>query len=133
VELVEHRPGTDWAVGRLAELARRWNPWPVVIDAGSPAYSLLIDLSSLSIQTEVTGAREYAAACGQFYDAVTAGQIVHLDQPVLNAAVAGARKRVLGDAWAWARRAGGDVSPLVAVTLARWGLTKAGDGRIQVL
>ena len=34
------------------------------------------------------------------------GTVVHLDQPVLNAAVAAARKRALGDAWAWARRVG---------------------------
>jgi hypothetical protein len=38
-------------------------------------------------------------------------------------ALAGAQKRPLGDAWAWARRgAGVDISPLVAATLAKWGL-----------
>jgi hypothetical protein len=52
---------------------------------------------------------------------------------VLNSAVAAARKRALGDAWAWARKVGGDVSPLVAVTLARWGLVKAGRGEPQIL
>jgi hypothetical protein len=133
VEVVEHRPGVDWVPGRLRELYERWNPWPVVLDAGSPAYSLLIDLRGLSVKAETTGAREYAAACGQFYDAVVGGEVRHLDQPVLNGAVRAARKRVLGDAWAWARRSGGDVSPLVAVTLARYGLVKAGDGGFQIL
>jgi hypothetical protein len=39
----------------------------------------------------------------------------------LDDAVAGARKRSSGDAWAWARRDQSvDVSPLVAVTLAVW-------------
>ena len=133
VEIVDHRPGVDWVVERLQELQRRWNPWPVVIDPASPAGSLLVDLNSLTIKTEVVGAREYAAGCGQFYDAVISGTVVHLDQPVLNAAVAAARKRALGDAWAWARRVGTDVSPLVAVTLARYGLTKHGGGTVQVL
>ncbi|HEY2301027.1 MAG TPA: hypothetical protein VGH66_04005 [Acidimicrobiales bacterium] len=133
VEVVEHRPGVDWVPGRLRELYERWNPWPVVLDAGSPAYSLLIDLRALSVKAETTGAREYAAACGQFYDAVVGGEVRHLDQPVLNGAVRAARKRVLGDAWAWARRSGGDVSPLVAVTLARYGLVKAGGGGFQIL
>lgn len=133
VEIVDHRPGVEWVAQRLEELYRRWNPWPVVIDPASPAGSLLVDLSSLSIKTEVVGAREYAAGCGQFYDAVVGGTVSHLDQPVLNAAVAAARKRVLGDAWAWARRVGADVSPLVAVTLARYGLTKHGEGTVQVL
>jgi phage terminase large subunit-like protein len=133
LEVVDHAPGTDWVTARVAELYKRWCPWPVVIDPASPAGSLLVDLASLGIKAETTGAREYAAACGQFYDAAIEAKLTHLDQPVLNAAVAAARKRVLGDAWAWARRVGGDVSPLVAVTLARYGLVKAGAGDWQIL
>jgi hypothetical protein len=41
---------------------------------------------------------------------------------MLNAALAGARRRDLGDSWAWARKGlSVDISPLVAVTLAGWG------------
>jgi hypothetical protein len=133
VEIVEHRPGTDWVVGRLRELYERWNPWPVVVDGLSPAYSLVDELDRLSVKTVATSAREYAAAAGQFYDAVVGAAVAHLDQPILNVAVGAARKRVLGDAWVWARRAGADTSPLVAVTLARYGLVKAGDGGFQIL
>jgi hypothetical protein len=136
VELVDHRPGVEWVVERLAELDRRWRPQPVVIDTASPAASLLIDLAAVGVRTQTTGARDYAAACAQFFDATMAGggpQVVHLDQPALNLAIASSRKRVLGDAWAWARRIGGDVSPLVAVTLARYGLVKAGEGQPQIL
>jgi phage terminase large subunit-like protein len=133
LEVVEHRPGTEWVVGRVAELYKRWAPWPVVIDPASPAGSLLVDLASLGIKAETTGAREYAQACGALYDAVIERKVAHLDQPVLNQAVAAARKRVLGDAWAWARRTGGDVSPLVAVTLARYGLAERGAGVSQIL
>jgi phage terminase large subunit-like protein len=133
VEIVDHQAGVDWVTERLQGLYRRWQPWPVVVDAGSPAYSLLVDLRALSVACETTGVREYGAACAQFYDAVVGGGVAHLDQPVLNSAVAAARKRVLGDAWAWARRAGGDVSPLVAATLARYGLVKAGAGSPQIL
>jgi len=64
---------------------------------------------------------------------VAAGEIAHLDQPALNVAVNSARRRVLADAWAWTRRTGGDISPLVAVTLAHWGLMKAGRGEAQIL
>jgi phage terminase large subunit-like protein len=135
VEVVEHRPGTEWVVERIAELERRWHPWPVIVDPASPAGSLLVDLASLGVSTETLSARDYAAACAQLYDAVVLSEprIVHLDQPVLNLAVGSARKRVLGDAWAWARKVGGDVSPLVAVTLARYGLVKAGDAKPQIL
>jgi hypothetical protein len=135
LEVVDHRPGTEWVTGRLAELDRTWRPWPVMIDPASPAGSLLVDLAALGVRTETLSARDYAAACGQLYDAVTGERlgVAHLDQPVLNLAVGAARKRVLGDAWAWARKLGGDVSPLVAVTLARYGLVKAGDARPQIL
>jgi phage terminase large subunit-like protein len=133
VEVVEHRSGTQWVPERLAALQRRWAPFPVIVDPGGPAGSLLVDLAAASVSTETLSAREYAQACGQFYDGVTEGAVRHLEQPVLGAAVSGARKRVLGDAWAWARKSGGDISPLVAVTLARWGLVKAGQGEPQIL
>jgi len=138
VEVVEHRAGTDWIVERIADLDRKWHPWPVIIDPASPANSLLVDLAALGVRTETVSTRDYCAACAQFYDAVviesqSAPKLSHLDQPALNLAVGAARKRVVGDAWAWARRRGGDVSPLVAVTLARYGLVKAGDARPQIL
>jgi phage terminase large subunit-like protein len=134
LEVVEHRPGTDWITARLRELDERWRPWPVHIDPASPAGSLLVDLDAVGVKTDTVSGREYAQACGAFYDAIVAGQVVHLDQPVLQGAVASARKRILGDAWAWGRRSGGDVSPLCAATLARWGLVKmGGDGTAQIL
>lgn len=133
VEIVEHRPGTDWVVDRLRGLVQRWNPLPLVVDPASPAGSLLVDLAAAGVPTETVNARSYGQACGMFYDAVLDGQVRHLEQPVLGMAVAAARKRVLGDAWAWARRSGGDISPLVAVTLAHWGLVKSGQGMAQIL
>lgn len=125
VEVVENRPGTDWILDRVADLHERWSPRCWVIDPGSPAGSLIPAIEErLDIEVVKPKAREVAQACGQFFDAVTSKDIVHLDQAPLATALAGARKRDLGDAWAWARRGVGvDISPLVAVTLARWGLT----------
>jgi hypothetical protein len=89
------------------------------------------------VRTETVTAREYGNACGQLYDSVvttggTTAQLVHIDQPVLNSAVGAARKRPLGEAWAWARRQGGDICSLVAVTLARYGLAKEGDTDFKI-
>ena len=133
VEIVDHQPGVDWVIARAAQLEARWRPLPFVIDPGSPAGSLLIDLAAVGVATETITAREYTQGCGQFFGAVRAGQLVHLGQPVLDAAIGAARKRVVADSWAWARKAGGDISPLVAVTLAGWGLMKAGQGGPQIL
>lgn len=133
VELVDHRPGTDWIVARAAELRDRWNPVAVGLDVAGPAGSLLVELEKAGIRRPadatapqrgdlaVPSAREVAAACGAFADAVRQARLVHLDQAPLAAAMAGARTRPLGDAWAWARKySSADISPLVAATVARW-------------
>lgn len=123
VEVVDHRPGTAWVVERVAELAERWSPRAIVVDAGGPAGSLVSDLQKRGLEVLVPKVREVAQACGMFFDAVAEQQIVHLDQAPLSTALAGAQQRPLGDAWAWARRGVSvDISPLVAVTLAAWGL-----------
>lgn len=132
VEVVDHRPGTDWVPGRLAELVRKWRPCAVVIDPGSQAGSLIEPVTQAGIEVVSPFAtRDAAQACGQFYDAAGEGALAHLDQEPLNSALAGATTRQLGDAWAWDRRnATVDICPLVAVTLAAWGFSKFGRSRI---
>ncbi|GGU91009.1 hypothetical protein GCM10010275_30040 [Streptomyces litmocidini] len=124
VEVIDHRPGLGWVVERALELHERHKPKCWVVDAGGPAGSLLQDLAdALGVEIVSPKPREIAQAVGQFYDAVAEQGISHLDQPPLAVALAGAQKRPLGDAWAWARRGVSvDISPLVAATLARWGL-----------
>ncbi|WP_309049245.1 terminase [Streptomyces sp.] len=141
VEVVDNRPGTDWVVDRVRALAEKWRPRCFVVDTGSPAGSLIRDIKKrLQVDPEDDAdgdeepqllapvvemkTRDVVQAVGQFYDAVAASRIVHLDQAPLSTALAGARKRDLGDAWAWARRGVGvDITPLVAATNARWGLS----------
>jgi len=124
VEVVEHRPGTGWLLDRAEELHKRWKPKCWVVDGGGPAGSIIEQLQQrLGVEVVQPKAREIASACGQFYDAVTEQNLSHLDQAPLATALAGAQKRPLGDAWAWARRGVNvDISPLVASTLAKWGL-----------
>lgn len=130
-ELVEHRPGVGWVAGRVAELVERWRPACLVVDPLGPAGSLADDVRrevaarGVSVElVEVTG-RQYAQGCGQLFDAVCGDvpSFRHRGQEALSVAVDGATKRPLGDAWAWSRKASTvDISPLVALTLARWGL-----------
>ncbi|MFK4100802.1 terminase [Streptomyces sp. NPDC019531] len=127
VTVVDHRPGTGWIVERAKELHAKWNPRCWVVDPASPAASLIATLEDaeegLGVEVVKPKAREMAAACGQFYDAVTTQALTHFDDAPLASALAGAQKRDLGDAWAWARRTVGvDISPLVAATEAAWGL-----------
>lgn len=114
VELVDGRPGTGWVVDRVAELRARHDPAGVLVDSASAAASLAADLGA-----ELVNAGGMARACGVLFDLVDQRRVRHLGDERLFAAVKGAKRRPLGDAWAWSRRSSAvDISPLVAVTLA---------------
>lgn len=114
VEVVDRRAGTGWVGERVAELVARHDSAGVLVDSVSPAASL-----ADTVGAEVVTSQVMARACGAFFDLVEQGRVRHLGDPALLAAVKGARRRPLGDAWAWSRRASTvDISPLVAVTLA---------------
>lgn len=124
VEVVEARTGTGWVVDRVAELHAKWRPRAWILDPSSAAGAWLPALQERGIEPVLVTGREMAQACGALYeDVVESAALRHLDQPVLNAALSGARKRPLGDAWGWHRRNSDiDISPLVAVTLAWHGV-----------
>jgi hypothetical protein len=129
VEVVEHHRGTAWAIPRLKELNERWRPCANVIAPGGPAGSLIGEAEAAGLDILKASVRDIAHGCGALYDATGANPLVdtpawlrHLDQPELNAALAGAQRRDLGEGWLWARKGlTVDISPLVAVTEAAWG------------
>lgn len=123
VEIVEHRAGTSWVPPRVAELVERHGARPVRCDSAGPAASLVPELRVLGLEVALVAARELAQACGRLHGEVLDRRVRHLGTVELAAAIKGARRRQLGDAWAWSRRDSSvDISPLVAVTLALWGL-----------
>jgi hypothetical protein len=119
------RPPPRCRVGRrpLGRVGRPLHPCAVVVDDTGPAGSLIAPLEAAGLEVVKPSTRARAAADSGFYDAVTDSQTLrYRPHPALDAAVAGAAKRPLGDAWAWARRGlSTDICPLVAVSLARWG------------
>lgn len=126
VEIVAHQPGTAWVVPWLVERVERWRPVAVVVDPGSPAGSLIAELTEAGLDVVEPTSREVGQACGQFHEAVTDSRTVrHRADPLLATALGGAKQRTIGDeAWAWARKGVTvDISPLVAATLALWGYT----------
>ena len=121
VEIIDAKEGANWVLPRVIELAKKWKT-PVVIDSGSPAASMIGELENAGVSIISIGLRDYARACGSFYDAVHAKTICHLDDPNLRQAIVGSTKRALGDSWAWSRNASNNITPLVAATLARYGV-----------
>lgn len=135
IEIADYRPGTSWMVPRIEELVKKWRPVAVAIDVKGPAGALIADLETAGVPLLKAQASDMAQACGAFYSAVVpqgddASTVRHWDQGELNRAVAAAKKRKLGEAWAWTRAdITNDISPLVAVTLAMWALAKKGNRR----
>ena len=122
VEIIEFKRGTGWVPGRLVELVRGHNPIGIIYDGAGPASSLVAELANAMLPSTPVTAKEHGQACGLIYDAVDQAKLHHLGTPELANAIRGARKRPLGDAWAWSRKGSNvDISPLVAVTLALWG------------
>jgi phage terminase large subunit-like protein len=118
VEVVDRREGTGWVVERAVELTTRYGR-PLVVDPRSPAggtIGLLVDAGVTVV--ELSG-QELTQACAGFQDAVLNARLAHIGQGPLDAAVAGASTRHVGEAWSWSRISSQvDISPLVACTLA---------------
>jgi hypothetical protein len=123
VELVAHEQGTGWLVAEVARLVRQHEPDRVLVDPRTPASTAVALLRELDVTvTEVTTA-DVVSAHATFVAACQEGQLRHIGQPELASALTGAVRRPVGDAFAWSRRSSGvDISPLVACTLALWGL-----------
>lgn len=132
-EVVEYRPGSAWVAGRCAELRDRHDPYAWALDPKGPAGSLVPDLAEVGITVAEDPKRPHrghlaiptlaqaAAACGQLLDEISEKAFRHIDQPPLNAAAEGARMRSVGEAQLFGRRVSSvDISPLVALNLARW-------------
>ncbi len=76
-----------------------------------------------------------AQACGGFYTAATEDHTLrHSGQATLDIAVAHATRRNYSGAWVWdPRKASVDISPLDAVTVARWAALQTVDQGGQIL
>lgn len=127
IEVLYHKPGTNWIVPTALELAEKWKPVAWGLAVGGPSGSLEQKLSDAGIkaptgepergQLWIPNGRELGAACGALVDAVRQKTIAHRDDPRLNDALASARTRPMVDTWMFARRGAGDITTLVAATV----------------
>lgn len=130
LEVVAAQRGTAWLTGpdamgpgrSLAESCREYRTH-VALDATGPAGTLIDELKAAGVPVLPLDRTDVVTACGTMLDAVKAGDVTHLDDPTLNAAVAGAQLRQ-GEAYVWTRKGGADITPLYAVSLARWALKR---------
>ena len=120
VEVLAYRRGAAW----LEEEVRTWrraHPFGVIVADSLAAGTIADRLELAGLDVLRTGGAQMGRACANLVDQVAARSIAHRAQAVLDDTLASAGRRILGDGWAWSRRSSdGDISPLVAVTLAAW-------------
>ena len=123
VEVADTRPGVGWLPDRLAELADKWRPRAIGYDAAGPALDVADVCERSGLAVVGLTAREYAAACAGFLEAVvtTPPALRYRPNAPLDMAASVAAKRSVADAWAWGRRQSGtSIAPLTAATVALW-------------
>lgn len=126
-DLGYHGPHTRQTVPLIVTTVGHLDPVVLVIDAASPAASMVPDLEAAGLTVYLTNTGEMAQATGDFYDRALGELLNHTGDPDYAEAVAGAVKRDLaGGGWAWNRKALNVISPLVGGTLSTWGLVKFG-------
>lgn len=119
VEVVDNHPGTEWVVERVRALKAAHHIKTVGLDKGGPAGDLIVALEAAGVVLTKVTPEVARQATGAFMAAVHAGSFLHRDDPVLNEAAAGARRRKVGDGAKWSRTDSTiDISPIVAATLA---------------
>ena len=130
VELIACRSGRDWlwsddvAAGRsLKEMCDDAGAHAAVA-AGSPAEAVIPSLEAAGVPVDIIPRADVSAACASYLGAIRERTIVHLEGPhgpdrELLAATISARLRP-GESVVWTRKGAAHISPLYAVTLARW-------------
>lgn len=134
-QIADYRPGTKWLVPRLVELRDRLEPIAISMGRGTFAFlKTALDQQGFQLPEDpeepesgdlaVTGAIDMAAAAGQVLDGVREQAFRVVPNRHLDVAVAGAKTKTSGDTIAWTpTKSDVDISPLVAMSLARWAYT----------
>jgi hypothetical protein len=129
VEVGRRQPGTEWVVP-FATANPQHGPYRVA--GSSPAGFLLPLLAEAGVDTVDVPAGDVTQACARLITAVDDGAIHHLGSNEIAAALSNATIVNRGDARAWSRvKSSGDISALVAATIAVGGVT-ADDADPQV-
>ncbi len=115
VMLADYQRGTAWLPGRCAELVSKWGG-SVTVDHA--ARGLVPDALEA---TQASSAQAHNALAA----AVEGGTLRHGNEPALNFAAKTARWKPQGDSRVLDRKGSADISPIVAVALARHALQNA--------
>ena len=122
--------GTDKIVPTFRRLSKRFEGATVRILAKSQAAPYASKLIELGFAVELVAPADYPAMCAGLVDFIADRKLAHLGDDVLTSSVSSGVAAEVGDGdqWRWSvRRSAGDVTPLVAMTIAADGAEDAAD------
>jgi len=135
LEAIQSGRGVDWIVDFVGKFLMSSNP-PVriAIQSSGSAASIINKLEELGCELYLLSTSDIARATGEFVDAINAGHIVHLGDPLIERAIQNATRYSIGSkageeespTWGFARKnpSGDDITPIVACCYAHYGMSK---------
>lgn len=126
VKSLRHGPGTHWVVDEATALQTRFGG-DLVVGSKGPASALLSTLREAGVRVREASTSDYLDACGQLFDAVQNRRVRHVSQSELDTATRHAKWRDVGGRRGFDLKAGHDISPLEAVSMAAWAAVQIGE------
>lgn len=124
VTVREARPGSLWVENYMTELAQASGHREVCIQArGAPAMEFIEPLTVAGLDVHAIEGSWFGIATGRLKDRVREEGMILIDQPAVNVAISGGLTKKFGETDAWNRTGSAvDISPIIAMTLALYGL-----------
>lgn len=119
--IIHRQAATGWMLERALKIAHTPGITLVEVwgDRRAGVGGILDQMAGRGLPVHEVSAGDVASAAGDLYDLTRDRRLVHDNQPKLNDAVTGSRRRPLGEAWAFSKvESVGDVAPLNALALA---------------
>jgi hypothetical protein len=128
VEVIDSRPGTEWIDRRVDELRERWKPISTSADGRSPAASLELRLSNLTLLSSA----DVAQAAASMYDEAVNDNLRHRGDPRLTEGMSQVKRQEYGDGSFYLRRKGNqaDISAVTSCSQALFAIQAHKPARI---
>lgn len=133
VEVAHHGKGTGWIVDKMVRYTEAYNTVAVYVDEKANNGSLILDLKRAGVKVTTITGPDVSGSWGTFMDRVKNRSLVHADMPLIDIALINATTRGVLSGYAWDRKsADTDITPLVAITYAAYGLVQKRKPRTKV-
>lgn len=133
VEVAYTAKGTGWIMDKMVKFKDAYGPCAVMVDEKANNGQLVLDLKRAGVRVTTITGPDVSGSWGTFMDRVKNRTLVHADMALLDTALMNAKTRPVLSGYAWDRKnVHADITPLIAVTFAAYGLVQKRKPRTKV-